>query len=344
MKRFFRFLAIAFLAISYREAQAAGPTSVSSPISASTEWTRDNSPYIVQSDVVVSKGAILTIDPGVEVQFAQPTNGKVGSGPNLVIEGGLKAVGNSTSAISFNPSTTGAFWGAIYFYNADSPNCTLQACLIKGGRIVCNGASPTITQCAIYGAKTGIEIYANSQPQIVNNRITANGYGISLRSDTANPVISGNEIYNNNVGFYFENFGTPTISGNKIYNNLKYNMINYSAKPLAVPNNDFRMAAAQQIMPTIYDGAYNASLGRINFLPFVGMTAGQGNQTLVSATTATQNQEKPKIEEEDFWSYGRPFDAMKITNVDDQKKKPSNTVKVLAVGATAVVTAVLLFL
>ena len=64
---------------------------------------------------------------------------------------------------------------------------------------------------------------------------------------------------------------------------------------------------------------------------------------MASAATAA-SQEKPKIQEEDFWSYGRPFDAMKISNVDQEKKKPSSTVKILAVGATAVVTAVLLFL
>jgi hypothetical protein len=35
---------------------------------------------------------------------------------------------------------------------------------------------------------------------------------------------------------------------------------------------------------------------------------------------------------------------MKISNVEAQKKKPSSVVKILAVGATAVVTVVLLFL
>ncbi|HJT24398.1 MAG TPA: right-handed parallel beta-helix repeat-containing protein [bacterium] len=340
MKKFLSFQLAGLLSLVIcQEAIAAGPTYVKDAISASTEWTKDNSPYVIQNDIVVSKGAILTIDPGVEVQFAASTSGKVGSGPNLVVEGGLKAVGAGGTPVSFNPASTGSLWGALYFYNADSANCLLQGCLIKGGRVVCNGASPTITQCAIYGAKTGVEIYANSQPQIVNNKITANGYGISLRSETASPVVTNNEVYNNNVGFYFEKFGTPTITANKIYNNLKYNMINYSPMPLNAPNNDFRTMDAQLIARTIYDGNYNASLGRIN----LGLTSGAGQQTVANTTTPAA-QEKPKIQEEDFWSYGRPFDAMKMSNVDNQKKDSSGTVKVLAVGATAVVTAVLLFL
>jgi parallel beta-helix repeat protein len=330
-----------FLLLNSHKVFAAGPTNVNDNISASTEWTQANSPYVIQKDIIISKGAVLTIDPGVEVQFVVPAGSKVGSASNLVIEGGLKAVGNAATPISFNPAVTGSLWGALYFYNADSANCILQGCLVKGGRIVCNGASPTITQCAIYGAKTGIEIYANSQPQIVNNKITANGYGINLRADTASPVITNNEVYNNNVGFYFENFGTPTVSGNRIYNNLKYNMINYSAKALDAPNNYFRTQDPSMIARTIYDGANNASLGRIN----LGLAGAAPVQQAVASTAANStNQGKPQIQQEDFWSYGRPFDAMKIANVEDQKKKSSNTVKVLAVGATAVVTVVLLFL
>ena len=87
-------------------------------------------------------------------------------------------------------------------------------------------------------------------------------------------------------------------------------------------------------------------------MPFVGMQQAQQPmgapvQQMAAApapVAGTQAPEQPKIQEEDLWSYGRPFDAMKISNVEAQKKKPSNAVKILAVGATAVVTVVLLFL
>ncbi|HET9869183.1 MAG TPA: DUF1565 domain-containing protein, partial [bacterium] len=151
------------------------------------------------------------------------------------------------------------------------------------------------------------------------------------------PVISNNEIYNNRYGFYLKDFGTPTISGNHIYNNTNYNIVNYSPKSLALADNDFRQTDPNMIARTIYDGLYNPRLGRVTFPSSAGMNATQ----MASNPSARPT---PNVQEEDLWSYGRPFDAMKISNIDAQKKKPSGTLKVLAVGATAVVTAVLLFL
>src|ERR1039457_5577917 len=178
MKYFISLVAGLLLLMNGQPALAVGPTYVKDAVSVSTSWTKDNSPYVIQNDIVVSKGAVLSVDPGVEIHFTVPTTGKVGSGPNLVIQGGLKAVGNSTTPISFMPAVAGSLWGAIYFYGSDPMNSTLQGCLIKGGRIVCNSSSPTINQCAIYGAKSGVEVAMNSQPQITGNKITANGIGV----------------------------------------------------------------------------------------------------------------------------------------------------------------------
>ncbi len=337
-KNYWLLVCVALISLTMTRAQAAGPTYIHDTISSSTTWTPDGNPYIVQNDIIISKGALLTIAPGTEIHFAAPNSGKPGDGPNLIVEGGLRAVADNTQPISFQPDVNGTLWGAIYFYGSDPANSILQACLIKGGRVVCNNASPTITGCAIYGSQSGVEIALNSQPQIIHNRITANGVAFVLISDTSSPVISNNEIYNNKYGFYLKDFGTPTISGNHIYNNLNYNLVNYSPKSLALADNDFRQTDPNLIARTIYDGLYNPQLGRVTFPVASGMTA----PTQLASNVASQT--KPNVQEEDLWSYGRPFDAMKISNLEAQKKKPSGMMKVLAVGATAVVTAVLLFL
>jgi parallel beta-helix repeat protein len=326
------------LFLSMGIAWASSPTYVRDAITVSTEWTPANSPYLIQNDIVVQKGAVLTIDPGVTVQFQ--SSGNSGSGINLVIQGALKAVGAYTNPIHFLPATTGSLWGALYFVNADSANCFLQDCVVKGGSIIFNACSPTITQCAVEGSKTGLELLGNTQAQIVGNRITGNGVGIAFLDETVSATVTQNEIDNNNYGIFLKNFLNPVISGNRIYGNLKYNMVNYCNKPLAAPNNDFHQADAQQIMRTVYDGTYNSSYGRVNFMPYVGMVQGG---TVSPAANSVETAEKPKIQEEDFWNYGRPFDAMKVSNVEAGKKK-SDGVELLAVGVMSAASVAILFL
>jgi parallel beta-helix repeat protein len=324
-------------------------TPVTSHIMTSTTWTKANSPYVISSDILVAKGAILTIEPGVEVQFVSTTGGKVTAATtdntDLIIQGGLRAIGDEANPIVFGPAVAGSMWGAIFFYNSDpAANSTLQNCMIKGGKVSLNYASPTISKCAIFGGRSGIEVVSNSNAQILNNRITANGAGIILWSATCNPVINKNEIYNNNYGLYIKDLGTPDISGNAVYSNRKYNVVYYSPKPLAMPGNDFRMVDAAQIEQLIYDGYDNPQLGKVDISGYIGQPAGTTPTAVMAQATPTAKVEQPKLDnEEELWGYGRPFEAMRIDNMD-KKKKNSNVFKVIAVGATAAATGILLLL
>lgn len=325
-------------------------TPVTQHIMASTTWTKANSPYVIQSDILVAKGAVLTLEPGVVVQFASTTGGKVTAATtdntDLIIQGGIRAIGDPANPIVFEPLTPGSLWGAIFFYNSDvAASSTLQNCMIKGGKVALNYASPVIQQCAIFGSRSGIEVVANSNAQITNNRITANGAGIILWSATASPVITKNEIYNNNYGIYVRDFGAPSITGNAIYSNRKYNVVYVSPKPFAMTGNDFRMADATQIEQTIYDGYDNPQMGKIDISGYVGQPAGSVPTAAMAQVTPTAGAEQPKLEnEEELWGYGRPFEAMRIENVDSKDKKHSGVFKIVTVGATALVTGVLLLL
>ncbi|MEZ5015804.1 MAG: T9SS type A sorting domain-containing protein [Flavipsychrobacter sp.] len=88
-------------------------TNVRGLISTNTTFTKANSPYIIDSVLTVDSGVVLTIEPGVEVQFLD--------GKNLTIElkGQLHAVGTAQDSIKF--TTTSSVKGkerytGIYLY------------------------------------------------------------------------------------------------------------------------------------------------------------------------------------------------------------------------------------
>src|SRR5688500_10495226 len=67
------------------------PATVSSAtITANETWTQACSPYLVTNNVTIQSGAIVTIEPGVQVKFNSARSLTVGSGST---SGGLIAAG-----------------------------------------------------------------------------------------------------------------------------------------------------------------------------------------------------------------------------------------------------------
>ena len=92
---------------------------VSGPLyeSADLHWTKENSPYLVTGDIMVEEGYTLTIDPGVDVQFAGPFS--------ITIEGTIHAVGTDEEKISFYGIDNGeGTWKGIYC--ASENLCTMK--------------------------------------------------------------------------------------------------------------------------------------------------------------------------------------------------------------------------
>jgi len=76
----------------------AGPHS--GTISADQRWCETDNPHQVTGTITIQAGVTLTIDPGVQVQFA--------TGTSLIISGSLQAVGNAGEGIIFTSTSPGS--------------------------------------------------------------------------------------------------------------------------------------------------------------------------------------------------------------------------------------------
>ena len=155
------------------EVRAVGPTEVSGIISMDTIWTLTNSPYIVTGNVIVEIGAILTIEPGVEVKF----DGEY----YIFIDGSIVAEGNKENNIIFTSNKenpTREDWQYIKIRESSGNKiCVIKYCEIKYAKygLYCEyGTSPTIENSLISNNNNhGIFLEANYEegcsPQIILN-------------------------------------------------------------------------------------------------------------------------------------------------------------------------------
>lgn len=106
--------AILALGLLLLAAAAGAQTYVGGSISANTDWTLANSPYVVQSSISIIDGATLTIEPGVEVRFDPATGMEVTTG-TLSARGTSGARILFTSSLATPPATDAERWQTIRF-------------------------------------------------------------------------------------------------------------------------------------------------------------------------------------------------------------------------------------
>jgi hypothetical protein len=173
-------------------------------------WTVAGSPYLVEGNIGIRPGTLLTIEPGVEVIFQRHFK--------FIVRGQLLAVGTEADSITFTAVDTTHGWHGLRFYDLSTQpdSSKLVYCKISYGRSsVQNWAGEDKNGGAIYCSNSDKLLI--SRCLIWNNRtgdvVGADGWGGTSSTDPGDPgesVSSGCGgaiyLYQSDVFIYSNNF------------------------------------------------------------------------------------------------------------------------------------------
>ncbi|MEW6379453.1 MAG: right-handed parallel beta-helix repeat-containing protein [bacterium] len=189
--------------------------------------------YVLCGKVVIAQGAALIIEPGVVVKGRD-------HGSRLVIDGTLAARGTEQSPVVFTSLKDDAWggdtntdndksspaagdWDGISFTDTSiDAACILDHCLIRygghgsqAGTILCDRASPAISNCTISHNRTCGFRLQDASPSISHCTIANNSSAGILCEGSSAPAIKGCTISgNSSFGIYSSGTCAALITGN----------------------------------------------------------------------------------------------------------------------------------
>lgn len=200
-------------------------TVVGGPILADTTWTAANSPYLVTSNIDVTQGVTLTIEPGVTVKFDVQKK--------LQVNGTLIAQGTDEAPIRFTSAQANpqpGDWDNIEFTGTSTPSdigpngeyqggSLLQYCVLEyggSGNVALELHGILIDHCTVQKSKyAGIETrdpYTTQIASYISNSLITQNPGLGVHLTSGSTIISSTVSYNGG--------GINSVDESQILNNM----------------------------------------------------------------------------------------------------------------------------
>lgn len=242
-------------------------------------WTYAESPYIVNGDIRIKGGSVLTIEPGVEVRFASKdyTPDSIGATmTELIVQGGLLASGTENKPITFTSAENfprKECWGGVIFYGTNQAENILRhvTVLFAETGIKSEGATPSIENCEFGYCGTAMDMGLSTSLNIKGNTIRDCTIGLfSNGSNVRNNLFISCGLAISAMGDdYIENNTIDSISCIDIINGrptIKNNIFTYG-NPLSEGLYGINLKEATASPTVEYNNFYNLSH------PYNGMTS-----------------------------------------------------------------------
>ncbi len=208
-------------------------------ISGSERWTAEESPYVIQDDLLISEDAHVIINPGVKVIVGKPLSFISGINQidrldsftiSIKIAGAFKCIGRIDNRISFSaqyPESKECQWYGIILdpaYDGDIEISYTDVANACNGLTIYN-CSPMIRNCIFEFNNVGISCQSKSYPKIYNSNIIYNTTtGIFVKN--SNPEIMNCIIaFNRNNGIWSDKISFISLRYNCIFDNGADNLI-----------------------------------------------------------------------------------------------------------------------
>ncbi|MBI5788996.1 MAG: right-handed parallel beta-helix repeat-containing protein [Candidatus Schekmanbacteria bacterium] len=231
----------------------------------------------IKGTVEVKKDAVLTLKPGTVVSFAWMDNDKDGIGDSeLIVKGQLIAVGSPEQLVIFTSTTRAVAngWKEIRLEQAQGGEFKYCYFTFANWALHVHFTPVSVDYCRFEFNEGGMRFNSNLM-YIRHNLIQNNRIG--LRFLQCDPVIEGNTIKDNLTGIFIRlGVKKPIITQNNIYQNENYNLKigEEQAADIACPNNYWGTTSQEIIEAKIYDKKDSGYLGRVKYQPFIGVPLG----------------------------------------------------------------------
>lgn len=216
-------------------------------------WNKSGSPYILNDNIYVQSGYLLSIDEGVIIMSASNTEPYT-----LTIDGDLRIAGIDSEPVVLDSL------GQIYLSNS---NVDINNAVFNNTGIQLWQSSTTITNTTIKNSDKGIIVKGSrlnaSKTNLINNRI-----GIASYPILNNPylMLLGIRTVLAETGDLDINHNIIRISDSNIYNNIEYGALNYADNYLEAKDIWWGSIKGPRINSVAGDG--DSISGRINYDPW----------------------------------------------------------------------------
>lgn len=213
----------------------------------SRTWLAAESPYLIQGDIRIRGGAVLTIEPGVEIRFTQKDSLPDSLGSNmtdLIVQGGLMSVGAENKRVVFTSAESfpkRANWGGIKFIGTNQAENLLRytTIMFADEGVTSDGSTPSVENCEFglcgIGMNIGLSTALNIRFNVVrdcNIGIVSAGSNIRnnllIDNQTGIAVLGNDFIENNTIDCLT---GVQVDAGNPV---IKNNIIAYTGSTRAI--------------------------------------------------------------------------------------------------------------